>query len=553
MNSRSVAEVLFVCTPETVWSVLTDADRYADWYGFYDESDIVEIIPGFEKGGIINFRHRSRTAVITEFEENKRLALSAGNITDTVSIDRNDDFYCTVKIETLVRDDDGGSQRSDALLEEMLEKLQEICYRAAGLISGDNADEIIHRTDFLETEISSGRDGGKNDTGSEDLTKSQEKTLNKGLAAAAILAVILSFVISATTLPDDGKYHQSFISGKDVYESSVSIRSMAEKFRIGQSERSVERELDCIGTEIAPGLVLYRNGNGPDTAAPVENIVVSYNAYGEAAEYTYINNALILEPLAMEYWDIKHELNSDMSFAAVEQIVERGLTAFNINRNGSKTLYFGSMDLYDGFSSKELRSELVIRLDPLDRNVEVNYYPPYEDRTGLPDSIEDNLVYQYRRDDVYIKDRDAFERIYTLLGRKRHEVDVVLGAGDYYTDGSGSWGTYCSVADSEHSCDYTIYFDADGAAEKIIYRNNYLPELQGTVKDPEGFMIQRGMTSREMFETVKMIPVYSELSKDRQILYFGDLLTDEKGGVSASLVIEIDKTVNAVSEIIYQD
>lgn len=548
MNKKFSAEALFVCSPGIVWSVLTDAGEYGKWYGFPEGYEIIEVDPGFEKGAIITFRNRSRTAVITEFEENRRLSIDSGDITDTISIIPREELYCTVRLETSLHGSFEAAPDSDTLLEGILEKLQSVCYAASGLVSGDTGTDLLNRSDFIEYPEPEKASGSAGSAGG-SVAESTSVASRGGIIAACIMLVLLCLTVSLTA--DRGGYPQAASSVINVFESSGVSRAGAEKIKTGQTREQIDRRLDCMGSEQPSGEYLYSSSEKTAAGISRENILISYNSYGQAVDIVYIDNEKTDAPLETEFWDTEHELNSDMSFSAVEQIMDVGLTAFRIDRRGQKTLYFGTMDLNGGFSSKELRSEIVITLDPGERYTEVNYYPSSGDRTGLPDSPEGNLSYQYRREDVYIRDRDGFERIYTLLGRKRHEVDVVLGAGDYSQEGSGLLGKYTAEFDNEHITGYDVLFSEDGVAEKIIYSNRYLQDLQGTVKNPENYNIYRGMTSRELFAELKLIPAAAVLSEEKQVLYFGDLSENERGEFSASLVVEIDRSVNAVSDILF--
>ena len=102
MGSSKTVSDHFVCAPDVVWKVLTDASSYQRWFGWPESLELLEVDPGFVLGGKLNFRNSGSTLVITKLEEGRRIAFTGLYQTDEITV-REAENGCRVTWSTTLQ------------------------------------------------------------------------------------------------------------------------------------------------------------------------------------------------------------------------------------------------------------------------------------------------------------------------------------------------------------------------------------------------------------------------------------------------------------------
>lgn len=548
-SSRVIA-----CDIGVVWAVLCDPVGYAEWYGPRGISEFERVEPSFSAGGRLRFRNNPKSIVITDLRRREQLVLSSGEGTDEFRLTDRGEGRCEVAMKRAFHADVEGAANP---CKAILEKLEWRCYdvESAGVDAAKDGDaeSLVgavlkgYRSPARKYRLSRLRSEGEGV--SSDNTEQDVSVSPRSAAVCVALGILLFAVLNFTFTFQRSDVVPS--TGLSVMESGDVNRVNAERIYIGQGKNDLELMLSCRGLRLSTSDYYYCSTAKDDAGRALQQIYIRYDAYGRVRGVAYLDITACGRTLDLIFWDIEQYLNADMSNATVENLVERSLSAFRLERSGKRTIFFGRLKEDSDLFSDTLRSELVISLDPESRAARAGFYLAFDRLSALPESETELLTRQYRSFSRYLEDRDSFERVDLLFGRSRFELDVVLGGGDYETDEDGVLrGSYRVPLSDGSVCRYEAVFNGDGRAESITYVNGYLEQLSGTLVASESYDIYRGMSLADVYRALQVIPVSAHRTADMLTLYFGDLREGEDG-VEATIVITADLSTRSVIEISY--
>ncbi len=545
---------LIACDAAVVWAVLCDPAGYLEWYGSRETSQLEEITPGFSAGARLRFKNNPHSAVITELRRREKLVLSSGEGTDEFALADRGDGRCEVTMKrTLHLDADAETNPCKTLLERLEWRCYDVEDRGYDPSPEQDRASLVgavlrgYRSPVHRYRAARGAAERERYTG--DAATEQSVSVSPRSAAVCVALGLLLFAVLIFTFT----FQRSDVvpsSGLSVMESAEVNRVNAERIYIGQGKNDLELMLSCRGMRLSTSEYYYCSTARDGEGRALEQIFVRYDAYGRVRGVVYLDLAACNRSLDLIFWDIGQSLNADMSNAAVENTVERRLSAFRLERSGRRTIFFGKLRADDDLFSDTANSELVVSIDPESRAADVGFYLAYDRRSALPESETDLLTRQYRSFSRYLEDRDAFERVELLFGRSRYEFDVVLGGGDYADEGGATVGRYGATASDGSVCSYEVAFDGDGRAERIVWLNGYLGQLSGTLRPSESYELYRGMSLADVYRTMQVLPAAAVRTKDELRLFFGDCTAGD-GDIEATVEITADLTTRTVTEINY--
>lgn len=565
----------FGCSPEKVWSVFTDAERYGEWYGYPRTLEVVSVEPSFTAGGKLSFRGMRGTSVITAFVPCSSFAVSSSSETNVFAISPSEDG-CRVSLTTSLNADDGwrgtAAARSRAN-REILHRLR----RAAGSESGSDSEPLpsapeepgrrsLFKTFF--TGLLHGyknplarRSGGAQD--SIDLANIIDNTeadvvihRNASLAGLALAVILFAALGVAVRFPLVGVVPSS---GLSVYNSEQVNKAHAEQLYIGQSKESVELSLSCAGTRLDANSFIYYSELGPSGG---ERIYAVYDAYGRARSLAYIDPVRAKRAINPEITDLSEKLASAATIAEVERACGYELSSFKTDKSGVSVIRFGRLDTARGVFDELPTGELEITLSGGSRGAQAAYYPARDPDDPLPSSVwDEKLTRQYNNDSYYIADRIAYERLFLILGLDREQVDILLGTEgvDYanlYAGAVISSYSSRSVASDEaqYRYRYDVTFDRSGEAYRATFRNRSLTQRDKVLLDRDEYELREGMSLFELYSELGILPTYAELDSDEITLGYGMAGNAyEDRALYCELTVELDAETRTVTNFYYQN
>lgn len=537
----------FGCSPEKVWSVFTDANRYGEWYGYPRALELVEVEPSFTAGGKLSFGGMRGTSVITAFVPYTNFAISSSAETNVFTVTASESG-CRVSLTTSLNSDDGwrgtAAARSRAN-REILHRLR----RAAG-IESEPAKEALpdipeaQRPGSLLSSFFSGilhgyknplarRKGGAQD--SIDLAQIIDNTeadvvihRNAALSALALCALMFAVISVSVRFPLADVVPSS---GLSVYNSDKVNKTSAEALVIGQTKESVELALSCAGTRLDANKFVYFSEEG---RADGERIYIVYDAYGEVRRFAYIDGERAQKKLSPEIKDLTAALGSVCAVADAERACGYELSSFWTDKSGVSVLRFGLLDsardVFDALPSGELE----ITVDANNKTARASYYAACDTNDPLPDAVVGKkLTRQYNNTDYYIADRLAYGKLFLTPGLNRSQTDALLETeGVEYMRGYNGATIYTysmrSAAADEAQYRYRIdvTFSRDDAATRAVFRNRSLALREDVLFDEDEYRLERGMTLDALTRELGILPTYAALDGDALTLGYGAALNE---------------------------
>ncbi len=565
----------FGCSPEKVWSVFTDAERYSEWYGYPRTLEVVSAEPSFTAGGKLSFRGMRGTSVITAFVPCTNFAISSSSETNVFAI-APAESGCRVSLTTSLNADDGwrgtAAARSRAN-REILHRLR----RAVGSESDpdieppQSAPEEPGRSSLFKTFLSgllhgyknplARRSGGAQD--SIDLANIIDNTeadvvihrnaSTAGFALAALLFAALSIAVRfplVDVVPS---------SGLSVYNSEQVDKTHAEQLYIGQSKESVELSLSCAGTRLDANSYVYYSELGTSGG---ERIYAVYDAYGEARSLAYIDPVRANRVINPEITDLSEKLAAVTTIAEVESACGYELSSFKTDKSGVSVIRFGWLDTARGVFDELPTGELEITLSGGGHGAQAAYYAARDPENPFPATVwDDKLTRQYNNNSYYIADRAAYERLFLLLGLKREQANLLLGTEgvDYANLYAGavicSYSARSAVSDeAQYRYRYDVTFNRAGEAYRASFRNRSLAQRDKVLLERSEYDLRDGMGLFELYGELGILPTYAELDAGKIVLGYGAASNEYEDRVLyCELTVELDAETRTVTDLAFRN
>lgn len=525
MGSSKTVSDHFVCAPDVVWKVLTDASSYQRWFGWPESLELLEVDPGFVLGGKLNFRNSGSTLVITKLEEGRRIAFTGLYQTDEITV-REAENGCRVTWSTTLQSLEATETAEDDSSVELvnrniLKNLRKTCYASLNEEIRKAPERRFAVRDML-FRVTRGYTPTKRTSSVEDpYTEKNLYITTRNKILGMILLGILLFVISAGLSFERSDIVPS--SGMSIAESELVTFENALQIAIGQKKSQVELLLSCIGDKQSVDEFSYISTERMADGTSTREIRVVYDAYGLVRRYGYVDHALS-ESYGVQIRNIGTMVSPSMDVGEVVEVLETPVSAFWVDKSGTKTIYFGHYLFENRLFENNKTAELVLRLNESQIQTQVGYY--------LAESPDDPLrveelpaatKHQYSSLVQYGTDRAAYRRVYLLPGKTKEQTDILLGmAGDVVRqemeDGTVQYTYLCGKDDSGYRYSYTVTLNEENVTVAASMRNHHLAVAKDTLREPESYFILTGSTLFEVSEVLQVLPTYAGITGEGEIV-----------------------------------
>lgn len=561
-GSNAAATLDFPCAPRAVWDVLVTPDLYERWFapaeGFAGGEELT-------LGAKIRFVGRSTTYVVTVFEPQYRLELTSGRRTEEFLV-KETSGGCRVTMTTtgpatLVRETaEHGVEMLEKLKDTAATNVAREAKKGAKARKGARLNDIIsgvlqgyrtpieHRENLIEEseELSQAI----------DISEADVRVQLRG-AIAALICVVLLF----STLAFTGRFERGDVvpsSGLSVKQSDDVNKDNASLIEIGQSQRSLELMINCVGERLSPTQFYYCSVDTLADGRPAAEMYVIYDAYGATRSVLFVDNEMAARSFERPYIDPLPVVTADMTPVEVEQEVGRLLSAFWLDRSGGRTVYFGVFSAAQGNVDYNTRAQFVVRSDAAQQMVDYAYYMEPDPENPLAvDVLTQRLKRQYTNTDIYMNDSAAFERIFLLQGGSRYDADIVLGRGnvEYTPLEKGQVlctyrGRNAAAGDEGTRYLYNVTVNHEEWITEIVYINRYL-ETREDMLSADGYALETGMSLYEVYDELGILPSCARLRYGELTLCYGNRINEREDITEAyALVVVLETETMTVTEVL---
>ena len=519
-SSKTVSEH-FVCAPEIVWKVLTDASSYGRWFGWPESLELLEVEPGFVLGGKLNFRNSSSTLVITKLEDKQRIAFTGLYQTDEIVV-RGAENGCRVSISTTYQTVDPSMEdfSFETVNRNILKNLRKTCYAFMNEEFKQAPERTTNVRDIL-FRVTRGYTPTKSNAAVEDPYTERNlyiSTRNKilGLLLIGVLLAVISVGLS---------FERSDIvpsSGLSVAESKYVTFENALQIAVGQKKSQVELLLSCIGEKQSVDEFSYSSTEKMADGRALWEIRVVYDAYGLVRRFGYIDHS-VAEGYGVKIRNVGMLISPSMDVGEAAEELGAPVSAFWVDKSGTKYLYYGHYLFENNLFESNKTAELVVRLNEEAIQTQVGYY--------LAESPEDPLrmrelqpatKHQYSSLVQYDTDRAVYRRVYLLPGKTKHQVDILLGMADEVAEtelenGNKQYTYLCGKGSDGYRYSYTVEFSGKNAVSASM-RNHHLGVVKDTLKDLNSYFLPKANTLYEVSEELLILPTYAGITGEGEII-----------------------------------
>ncbi len=589
----AVAE--FPCSPSAVWQVLTNEQDYHHWFGYPEAEDLVLVDPSFVVGAKLHFKGLP-TMIITALTHSRELVFSNTSSQFTFTLDPNaEGTSVSITIDSF---SEGVLEDIDKrrFCSETLRALKKVVGVPERIISQEAPDEPSSRlgfSDFLQRvfagyqrPVSKSKGSDAEETYSTLIENTEAGiTIARRALAFALVLTLFFFVAIGISLT----FKRSDIvpsSGLSLMESENVNKYVSTLLRIGDSKQDLERKLSCQGNRVITDnnviKYTYDSLEKGNANAPLEQIFVLYDAYGNARRIAYFDNFqstrdLYREPSThklktdLQYYELEDfniKLSPTMNIFEVEKVIGVDVSAYTVEKSGEysiTTLYFGKLICDDIFSTN-YRSQIVVVLDEEAAKTSVSYYNQIDSNNPFPlDEFNKPLKRQYAWFDEYLADRYAFERSFLLFDTKLSQTQLILNSTggplpskDRGTDSENDQKTTSDPKEDKEdpkdketvpvvesygfrirrpyneSRSYRYEYDVvftDGIATSVTFKNELLAGYaRNTLTDLNKNSLYHGMSLTLAMKAVGILPSAMEQNLKTTTLFYGAEQTDPETG-----------------------
>ena len=248
----------------------------------------------------------------------------------------------------------------------------------------------------------------------------------------------------------------------------------------------------------------------------------SYDAYGLVRRYGYVDHALS-ESYGVQIRNVGTMVSPSMDVGEVVEVLETPVSAFWVDKSGTKTVYFGHYLFEDRLFENNKTAELVLRLNEGQIQTQVGYYLAESPDDPLRvDELPVATKHQYSSLVQYGTDRAAYRRVYLLPGKTKAQTDILLGmAGEVVRqeleDGTVQYIYLCGKDGDGYRYSYTVTMDEENIVVAASMRNHHLAVAKDTLREPESYFILRGSTLFEVSEEMQILPTFAGITAEGDI------------------------------------
>ena len=519
MESTKTVSEHFVCSADVVWKVLTDASSYKDWFGWPESLELMEVTPGFQLGGKLNFRNSASTLVINKFISNQKMMLTGGYRSDEFTI-KNAENGCKVSLVTTFAD--RIVNENEASLESgnrtILKSLRRVCYAYLTQEQRNIGRPSTSISDILFRVVKGYR--RTHERGADDpYTERMLYIPRRNIAVGVLMLCILFSVLHLCFTFERSKVVPS--SGMITTESTLVQLENASQIYIGQSKSELELMLSCAGTRISTDTYSYRSIENIDGFIPRYEVVVVYDAYGKVRRYGYVDH-LQSDRFGVPVLNVAASISPSMTLPEIQDALSFPVSAFWEDKSGTKTVYFGHYLMEDNLFDANRTSELVLRMSESARKAQVGYYLAEDVANPLRfDVLGAKTKRQYSSLSEYNRDRAMFGRVFLLPGHTRTEVNHLLGGAEEIReelmDDEQVKVTYCfSRTENPYRYEYEVLFRENVAVE-VSMVNLHLSQKRDMLLAPEEYGSQVGDNLYNVYADMQILPSRVTILEDGQM------------------------------------
>ncbi len=562
----------FYCPKNVVWHILTSCATYKEWYGYPEPLDLIETVPEFSLGARLIFKDDARTHVVTEFDLNSRLAISTANETNEFTITETG-YGCKVMlVSTLTVSGasfNGTESAHESANREVLSKLKSVAYRyEETLPDAPTASGESKKKRTAKNALSSILQGYKSPVKNREVDReTAELAVSYGsteqevrFSARSCIIAVLLFAFMTLVLSISFRFERSDIvpsSGLSVMESEFVNAENAASIYIGQGKNELELMISCTGRRLSPDEYCYESLEKDENGEPVCRIYVIYDAYARVRRFGYVNYLYSKQNVDCEIARYNRLLYPGMNALEVQETIGEPCSAFFVDKSGLTTVYFGAFNTSKSVFSTEQKSELVIKLNTSSKQVDAQFYYPYDSGNPLAVSeLTKRLRRQYSNYSLFLADKLSFERTFLVFDKTYEEVGIVLDTKDEETVSSDKgemhiYNKYVLIDGVQNDrYRYTINYFYDNVAEEVCFENLILQQKEDMLAMFTDYGLRVGMTQREVLAAIGELPSAVAVNYDNITLCYGKKIASLTRLTSNyELVLVFDAKTDSLSDI----
>lgn len=562
----------FYCPKNVVWHILTSCDSYREWYGFPEPLDLIETVPEFSLGARLIFKDDARTHVVTEFDLNSRLAISTANETNEFTITETS-YGCKVMLVSTLTVSGAGFNGTEAAHEsanrEVLSKLKSVAYRYEETLPGaPTASGESKKNSAVKSALSSILQGYKSpvksieaDREAAELAASYGSTEQEArFSARSCVIAILLFAVMIATLSVSFSFERSDIvpsSGLSVMESEFVNEENAANIYIGQKKSELELMISCTGLRLSPDEYCYESLEKDENGEPVSRIYVIYDAYAKVRRFGYVNYVNSRSNVDCPIARYNRLLYPGMNALEVSETIGTPCSAFFVDKSGLTTVYFGTFNTEKSVFSTEQKSELVIKLNTSSKQVDAQFYYPYDSQNPLAvPELTKRLRRQYSNYSLFLADKLSFERAFLIFDKPYEEVGIVLDTanekvGDIEGGEMREYNKYVLIDGVQNDrYRYTVNYYYDNVAEEVSFENLILQQKDDMLAEFTNYGLRVGMTQKEVLAAIGELPSAVAINYDNITLCYGKkIAATTRLSANYELVLVFDAKTDTLDNI----